>query len=353
MEGGFMNLLVTGGSGFLGYHICNKLKDKFKKIIIIDIAPIDKDEYPENVEFYNVDVRDYKGVLEKMKEADLIVHGAAALPLWSKKDIFTTNVDGTKNVLNAAKELKKERVVFISSTAVYGIPKRHPIYEDDELNGVGPYGESKIIAEKICEEERKKGMMVPVIRPKTFIGTGRMGVFYILYDWVYNGSRIPIIGDGKNRYQLLEVEDLVDSIYSALTLPESDVNWTFNVGAERFRTVYEDITDFLNFANTGSKVLRTPAPIIKFFLEIAWNLRISPLYKWVYGTADKDSFVSIERAKERLNFRPKYSNSEALIRSYKWFLEKRESLLKEKREGITHTVPWKQGIIGIFKWILK
>ncbi len=347
-----MNLLITGGSGFLGYHIANRLKDKFKKIIIIDIAPIERNEYPENVEYYNVDVRDEEGVLEKMKEADLIVHGAAALPLWKKKDIFSTNVDGTKNVLNAAKKLGKDRVVFISSTAVYGIPVRHPIYEDDPLKGVGPYGESKIIAEKICEEERKKGMIVPVIRPKTFIGTGRMGVFYILYDWVYSGCRIPIIGDGENRYQLLEVQDLVDSIYNALTLPEKDVNDTFNIGAERFKTVYEDLNEFLEYANTGSKVLRTPAKLIKFFLEIAWYLRISPLYKWVYGTADKDSFVSIEKAKDKLNFKPRFSNAEALINSYKWFIENREEIIGV-RDGITHRAPWKQGVLGIFKKILK
>lgn len=347
-----MNLLVTGGSGFLGYHICNRLKDKYKKIIILDIAPIDKDEYPENVDYFNVDVRDYDGILEKMKDADLIVHGAAALPLWSRKDIFSTNVDGTENVLKAARKLNKGRVVFISSTAVYGIPVRHPIYEDDRLQGVGPYGESKILAEKICENERKNGMTVPVIRPKTFIGTGRMGVFYILYDWVYSGCRIPIIGDGKNRYQLLEVQDLVDSIYNALTLPEKDVNDTFNIGAEKFNTVYEDITEFLKFANTGSRVLKTPANLIKFFLEIAWYMKVSPLYKWVYGTADKDSFVSIEKAKDRLKFRPRFSNADALINSYKWFLDNREQII-DFSEGITHRAPWKQGILSIFKKILK
>ncbi len=348
-----MNLLVTGGAGFLGYHLCNKLKDKFEKLLIIDIAPIKPEEYPENIEYYNVDVRDYERVKEITKKADLVVHGAAALPLWKKRDIFTTNVDGTRNVLRAAKELNKDRVVFVSSTAVYGIPKRHPIYEDDELQGVGPYGESKIIAEQICAEERKKGMIVPVIRPKTFIGTGRMGVFYILYDWVYSGVKIPIIGDGSNRYQLLEVEDLVDSIYSALTLPESDVNDTFNIGAERFNTVYEDLTEFLNFANTGSQVMRTPARLVKFFLAIAWYLRVSPLYKWVYGTADKDSFVAIDKAKARLNYKPKFSNAEALIRSYQWFLAHREEIIRNKEEGVTHTAPWKQGVIGLFKRLLK
>ena len=71
----------------------------------------------------------------------------------------------------------------ISSTAVYGIPDHHPLYEDDKLDGVGPYGEAKIEAEEVCLEYRGKGMCVPIIRPKSFVGPERLGVFALLYDW--------------------------------------------------------------------------------------------------------------------------------------------------------------------------
>ncbi len=70
---------------------------------------------------------------------------------------------------------------------------------------------------------------MPIIRPKTFIGSGRLGVFQILYDWVENGKKIPVIGNGENHYQLLEVEDLVEAIYLALTLPKEKVDDTFNI----------------------------------------------------------------------------------------------------------------------------
>lgn len=345
-----MKLAITGGAGFLGYHLANQLKDKFDEIFLIDIEEIDPKEYPENAKFFEVDVRDKDSLEKILKDVDLVIHGAAALPLWKKEDIFSTNVEGTKNVLDIALKYKIERVVFVSSTAVYGIPKKHPIYEDDPLIGVGPYGESKIIAENICKEYRKKGLIVPIVRPKTFIGTGRMGVFGILYDWVKDGKRIPLIGNGKNRYQLLEVEDLVDAIYLMLTLPADVVNDTFNIGAKEFGTVYEDVKALCDYAGTGAKPLPTPSWLVKPILEILWTLRLSPLYKWVYGTADKDSFVSIEKAEKKLGWKPKYSNAQALIRSYKWFLEHYDEVMKEI--GIKHRTLWKQGALKIIKWIL-
>jgi nucleoside-diphosphate-sugar epimerase len=344
-----MRLAVTGGAGFLGYHLCGGLSAKFEEISVLDIAPIDPKEYPTNVKYFRIDVRNPDQLKEAFKNVDLVVHAAAALPLWKKKDIYDINIEGTKNVLGAARINNIKRVVFISSTAVYGIPKRHPIYEDDPLTGVGPYGESKIAAEKLCEDYRKKGMVVPVIRPKTFIGTGRLGVFQILYDWVENGKRIPVIGNGKNRYQLLEVDDLVAAVYLTLSESAEKANQTFNVGAQTFKTVLEDLSAMCEFAKTGATVMSTPAFIVKPMLAFFEKIKLSPLYKWVYGTADKDSFVSIDKIKQTLNWQPRYSNAEALITSYKWYLEHKGEL---SHSGITHRVGWKQGVLGFFKKFL-
>lgn len=349
------NLVVTGGCGFLGLHICNRLKDKYEKILVIDIDEFNKSEYPDNVQYKKLDVRDFDGLNNAFKGYDFVVNGAAALPLWNPKDIQTVNVDGMRNVLEAAKKNGIKRVVQVSSTAVYGVPEKHPLYEDDPLIGVGPYGETKIMAEKICEEYRQNGMIVPIVRPKTFIGTHRLGVFQILYDWVESGALIPVIGNGKNRYQLLEVEDLVDAIDLMLSKPDDVVNDTFNVGAKDTLSIKEYLTEFFKRVDSKSKVMTTPAPILIFFLEIFWNLRISPLYKWVYGTAHKDSFVSIEKAEKKLGWSPKYTETDALVHSYEWYIKHKEEI--KNASGITHRVAWKQGILGIFKkfmiWLNK
>jgi nucleoside-diphosphate-sugar epimerase len=90
-----------------------------------------------------------------MDEVDWVIHTAAALPLYSEEDIFTTDIDGTNNCLEAAYQLKVERFIQISSTAVYGIPDHHPLFETDQLIGVGPYGEAKIKAEECCIKYRE------------------------------------------------------------------------------------------------------------------------------------------------------------------------------------------------------
>ncbi|EKE14563.1 MAG: NAD-dependent epimerase/dehydratase, partial [uncultured bacterium] len=283
---------------------------------------------------------------------DFVIHAAAALPLWKPQEIFDINVDGTENTLKNCLKNKVKRFVFISSTAVYGVPKKHPIDENDKLVGVGAYGKSKIQAEKICEKYRGKGLTISILRPKTFVGSHRLGVFEILFDWIKDGKKIPVIGDGNNRYQLLDVDDLAETVYLFLTNNKpKKINDVFNIGAEKFETVKKDLQKLFNYAHSGSKILQTPAFLLKKFLWLFEKLKLSPLYQWVYDTADCDSYVSIDKIKKTLNWRPKYSNSQALIKAYQWYLDNYEEI-KSRASGITHTAGWKQGILGIFKKIL-
>ena len=166
-----MKVLVTGGSGFLGINLIRFLRTKgVDEIRVLDIADFD---YPEKTEpwlkFTKGDVRDIPAVERITEGCDIVVHCAAALPLYSERDIYTTEVDGTKNVLNAARKFNLDRYVQISSTAVYGVPKKHPICETDPMVGVGPYGHAKIEAEEACRAARAEGYCVPIIRPKSFV----------------------------------------------------------------------------------------------------------------------------------------------------------------------------------------
>lgn len=343
-----MNIVVTGGAGFLGLHLARYLLKKRCKLVLLDIAEFNKEEYPKNCSLIHCDIRDKKKLDKFIKGQDIIIHAAAALPLWKKEDIFSTNIIGTRNVLELAEKYAVKRVIFISSTAVYGIPKKHPIEEEDPRIGVGPYGESKIEAEDLCLAAIKKGLPVIILRPKTFVGTGRLGVFEILFDWIHDGKKIPVIGNGKNRYQLLDVDDLVDVIYKFCLKTERSYNGVFNIGAMEFKMIREDLQELFNFANSGSKIQPTPAFLVKRALWFFDKLKISPLYQWVYDTADKDSFVSIDKLTNTLGWKPHYSNSQALIKSYRWYLQHYDEI-KSKTSGITHTVGWKQGILTLFK----
>lgn len=344
---GNTSYLITGGAGFLGINLTRYLLSKGHRVTSLDVADFDYPDAKDKVTVITGDIRD-KGTVDKaMQGIDIVVHAAAALPLYSKEDIFSTDVDGTRNVLEAASRHKIQRVIHISSTAVYGIPDHHPLRENDRLDGVGPYGKAKIMAEEVCLEFRKQGMCVPIIRPKSFIGPERLGVFALFYDWAKDGRGFPMIGDGKNRYQFLDVEDLCDAIYLTATLDKNTVNDAFNIGAREFTTMGEDYQSVLDHAGFGKKITGFPAWPAIFTLRILELFRLSPLYKWVYETASKDSFVSIEKAEKLLNFNPKYSNKDALLRNYKWYLDHLPQF--QNSSGISHRVPWKQGILVLLK----
>jgi nucleoside-diphosphate-sugar epimerase len=339
---------ITGGAGFLGINLTRYLLQRGHAVTTFDMAPFDYADVRDKVTSITGDIRDRAALDRAMAGADIVIHTAAALPLYSVQDIYTTDITGTKNVLEIALRHSVDRVVHISSTAVYGIPDHHPLHEDDQLIGVGPYGRAKIKAEELCQQARAAGLCVPILRPKSFVGPERLGVFALLYDWAHTGHGFPNIGSGNNRYQLLDVEDLCDAIYLVATGDRATVNDTFNIGAAEFTTWRQDIQAVLDSAGHGKSVV--PLPIVTpmiWTLRILERLNLSPLYKWVYETVTKDSFVSIEKAQRVLGFAPKYSTREAMIRNYQWYVAHLDQF--EGTDGVSHRVPWKQGILGLAK----
>ncbi len=339
--------LVTGGAGFLGINLIRYLLNKGHKIVSIDFAPFDYPDCKDKIKIVTADIRDRNAVDKAMEGVDIVIHCAAALPLYTPNDILTTDIDGTKNIMESALAHKVDRAIHISSTAVYGIPDHHPLFEDDQKQGVGPYGIAKVKAEEMCEDLRKKGLCVPIIRPKSFVGPERLGVFALFYDWAKDGHSFPMIGSGNNRYQLLDVDDLCDAIYLCAALDKNKVNDVFNIGAKEFTTMKQDFQAVLDYAGFGKRVRGFPAAPFIWILRILEMMHLSPLYKWVYETACEDSFVSIEKAEKVLGYKPQFSNKDALIKNYIWYIDHLNQF--QNTTGISHRAPWKQGILGLFK----
>lgn len=337
--------MITGGAGFLGINLTRYLLARGHTVTSLDIMPFDYAEHSQITEVRG-DIRVRDDVDKAMQGAQVVVHTAAALPLYTPQDIHTTDIDGTRTVIESAVAHGVERFVHISSTAVYGIPDHHPLYETDQLDGVGPYGIAKIEAEAICVGYRDR-LCVPIIRPKSFIGPERLGVFALFYDWAKDGRNFPVLGSGNNRYQLLDVEDLCSAIYLCATLDATIVNDTFNIGAKEFTTFKEDYQAVLDYAGKGRRIIPLPAAPAIATLRFIEKLGISPLYKWVYETANKDSFVSIEKAETVLGYAPQYSNKQALIRNYQWYTDNVKNF--EHQTGVSHRVPWSQGILKLAK----
>ena len=341
--------LVTGGTGFLGSHIARRLLEEGIHPVLFDTAalPPDDDDIRNSVTVIDGDVQDREAIRAALQGVEVVIHTAAALPIQvSKKKIYAVNVRGTRYVLHEALKAGIKRVVFISSTAVYGVPKVHPIDEDSPLIPLGHYGSSKVVGEDICHQYQQRGLEVNIIRPKTFLGTGRLGVFEILFEWIAEGRKIPLLGNGKNHYQLLEVTDLVDAIYRAAIEPDV-VNETMNVGADRYDTLNEDMQALFDRAGSGSRLWHLPARPGEWALRLLELLHLSPLAAWHYGTMWRDSYVEVDKAKRLLGWQPKYSNAEALIRAWDWYLENKGRY----DTGVTHRVAWQKGALAIMRRI--
>jgi nucleoside-diphosphate-sugar epimerase len=351
--------MVTGGTGFLGCHIARRFLGEGWDVRLVDVLDLDEPDLRERqgppggqasgprVEVVIADVRDPEAMRRACAGVDVVLHTAAALPIQGSRQIIeAVNVGGTRNVLEGAVAAGVRRVIAISSTALYGIPDIHPLYEDSPISPLGLYGISKHQLEQQCQAYRARGLDVVVVRPKTFIGTGRLGLFQILFDWIQRGKRIPILGRGDNRYQLLAVTDLVDALWRMATLEQAR-NELFNVGAERFGTVREDLEALCRHAATGSRLVSIPVGLAVPVLRALEVLRLSPLVEWHYRTAYKDSFVSVDKAKRVLGWRPQKSNAEVLIETYDWYLQHYQEYLG--KVGLTHRVPWDQKVLKVVR----
>ena len=352
-------MLVTGGTGFLGLHVCNRFAAAGWDVTALDLKPFDDTDDVGDVDYVEGDIRDADVVRRAMEGVEVVVHAAAALALWDDERIHSVTVDGTRTVLEAAADAGVDRVVFVSSITVYGDDAVAPITEDAPLSAIGPYGQSKIDAERVCEEFRDD-LCIPILRPPSFVGPYRLGIFEILFDWISDGASIPLIGWGYNRYQLLHVSDLVDAIELLIDADEGVANDTYNVGAEEFETMRRDFRAPIEYAGTGKRTIGTPLGPTVWVLRLLERLNLSPLYPWVYETAHRDHYLSVEKLKS-VGWEPQYSNREALIETYKWYLENYEDSESEDGDGsegeaeghLGHRVGWDQGAIGLVKPLFK
>lgn len=339
--------LVTGGAGFFGVHMCRALAARGEDVVSFDIEDFPREELLPGIRAVTGDVCDAAALTAAMAGVDAVIHAAAALALAPPEVIDAVNAGGTRTVLEAAAAAGVRRVVTVGTTAVYGMPRFHPIDEDAPLDPMGPYGIAKAKAEQFAVGAR--GVETVRLRPKSFIGTGRLGIFQILFDWIEAGARIPVLGDGNNRFQLLEVTDLVEA--ARLAALRGVPGAVYNIGATDFGTVNEDLGALLQHSGSGSRILHIPSRPTKLLLGALSALRLSPVYRWVYDTADQDSWVSTARAERDLGWRPRHSNRDALTGTYDWYLA--EGKRMAQATGTSHRVAWKQGVLGVAKAVLR
>lgn len=340
------NVLITGGTGFLGVHLARKLLKDGYRVTLFDIAPLDAKDLIGKVTVVKGDVRDAKAISDAIKVNQYVVHTAAALPIQLKKDIiYGININGTKNALIASLKHKVKRFIFISSTAVYGVPKYLPEMEDTPLDPIGFYGESKVAGENLCKEFMKKGLQINILRPKTFLGPERLGVFQLWFEAIYSGQKVFLLGDGNNPYQLLAVSDLTDAIEKAMTSKVK--NEIFNIGAKEFGSWQSDLGVLIAYAKTQAKIFGFPTLPSQIILGILEKMQLSPIAEWHYKTIAVPSYVSISKAEKLLHWHPKKANKDFLLENYKWYEKHRKEIVN--KTGMGHRVGWNFKALNLVK----
>ncbi|UVS78807.1 Cholesterol dehydrogenase [Actinokineospora sp. UTMC 2448] len=336
-----MKVLVTGSAGVLGASLAASLSASGHEVHGVDVRAAAVPEAAHHV----ADVRDTATLRGLAAGMDAVIHTASALPSYPADQIRSVVVDGTRSVLDAAHRAGVPRVVHISSTAVYGLPRLVPTPEDYPQVPVDTYSAAKVDAEVVAREYRAKGMCLSVIRPKTFLGPGRMGLFAMLFEWAREGRNFPVLGRGDVRIQMLALEDLVEVIGTVLRAEPDIANDTYNVGAAEFATLREDFQTVLDAAGHGKRVVSLPIGPALAMLRGLERAKLSPVYGRLLSKLKADSYVSIDKAAARLGFAPKFSNRDAILSTYRWWTEQPPAT----GSGTSSREPWRQGALSLVK----
>ena len=243
-----MEFVVTGGAGFIGSNIVKLLVKKGHNVIILDNLNTGKRENLESIEdqinLHIVDIRDKKTINEIIKDSDGIFHQAALANVFESfsksKEYFDVNVNGTKNIFEIAKE-NEIKVVFASSSSVYGEVKTMPITENIDRNPIHPYGQTKLECEFLAEKFSKEGLKVIGLRYFNVYGLGQndayAGVITKFLNKIKENKSPEIFGDGSQTRDFIFVKDVANANLSAM---ESKINFEFfNIGSQKSISILE------------------------------------------------------------------------------------------------------------------
>src|SRR5438552_2872992 len=278
------SILVTGGSGYFGETLAAGAGAVANgdRVRVFDVNP--PAATAASFEFVQGDVRDREAVRGACDGVDVVLHNVAQVPLARDRELFwSVNVVGTANLLVAARDAGVGKVVHTSSSAVFGIPDANPVTEATPGRPLESYGRAKLQAEMLCRDAVAAGLDVTIVRPRTILGHGRLGIIAVLFELVAEGAPVYVLGPGDNRYQFVHASDLADACHRASERAGPAV---YNVGTTEFGTMRETLQALVDHADTGSRVVSLPTRPAAVAMRGLTQLGLAPFapYHWLlYG----------------------------------------------------------------------
>ncbi len=344
-----MRFVVTGGAGFFGSVLLQHLVESDHEVLSIDCLS-DQDI---DAKYYTaqVDVTDrgaLKHTIEKFGKVDGIFHLAAVLAHDRKQfhRLWSTNVNGTHNVMEIARELKIPKVVFTSSNCVFATTFAKPVDESASPSPIEVYGKSKLAAEEVITSYDGTVDGV-IIRCPTIIAAGRMGLLTILFDFIREGRRLYVLGSGDNRYSFIHARDLANACLLAIT---SDRTGIYHIGSDAVPTIRQLYSGLATFAGRPAHIVSFPAGAGVLALKGLYMIGLSPLGPYHYRMLAANFVFDTAKAKKELNWAPSKTNLDMLCEAYSYYAEHLGDV--QSSRGLSpHRSRARAGILTLLKWI--
>ncbi|MBU1122404.1 MAG: NAD-dependent epimerase/dehydratase family protein [Candidatus Omnitrophota bacterium] len=301
----FKKALVTGGAGFIGSHIAQDLLSNNIETIVVDNLYMGKEEYiPSGCRFVKMDIMDADKLEDMFDGVDIVFHQAAHVTIRNSIDNFYndayTNIMGTVNVINAVMKKNVKKLIYASSMGVYGQALSLPMKEDQKLEPTSPYGISKLAAEKYCLQMAEFGSFDAVaLRYFNTFGTKQtltpyVGVITIFINRLLEGKVPLIFGDGKQIRDFVSVLDIARA--NILAMKHGKNGQVMNIGSGKGTTVNEVAQMIIDRMDGG----------------------IKPEYGSPQAGEPGDSIADITRAREFINYEPRYFLSDKIDEIIEW-----------------------------------
>lgn len=341
-------ILITGGSGFFGGILKRRLLSEGYACTNIDLVA-DPDHHPK-LQSVQGDIRDTH-LLDRIfveENFDAVIHCAALLAhdTIDENALWTSNVDGTRNIAVACRTHSVPKLIFTSTNCLWASNLGHDVKEDEPPNPIELYGRSKLAAEQVLAEH-VHDLNVITIRCPTIIDSGRLGLLAILFEFIQDHKKVWVVGSGSNRYQFIYAQDLATACIQALDYHCSDL---FHIGSENvvsLRKVYEAV---IGVAGTRARVAQLPkAPTIAA-MQLAHKLKISPLGPYHYRMIAEDFIFDTTRIRRQLNWKPTLTNEEMMVQAYRYYARQRTEI-HARKDVSAHSKPASMGVIRLLKWL--
>ena len=341
--------LVTGGSGYVGSFIIKKLIEIGETVYSLDV--IDPLERNKKVNYIKGSILD-KNLIDKLtSKCNYIHHNAALVPLTKSGGKFKeVNVNGTKMLLDSAIKNDVSHFCHMSSSAVFGLPEELPLINTSPRKPVEIYGKSKKEAEDIVMTyiASNPEFSCSIVRPRTILGTDRLGIFELLFRWISKGNNIFVIGKANEPFQFAHINDIVNASIQSCLLRKKGA---YNVGTLSYGSLTSDLKELINFANSSSKIIKLPEFLTIKGLTILDKLNLSPFAPWHYLTYHKPFYFDSNYVYDQLDYKPKGSNEEILIESYQSFIKNSNNF--SDRVSSPHRSKLKSSTIDLIAKILS